>query len=71
MQLRCKHKDRLENKEVFTSAWKQLTDTERERVEPLEAWKLGMFQQKVVLTFICNKCGRLKTQTEKSANGPS
>jgi len=60
MQLRCKHKERLENKEVFPSAWETMSETERERIEP-ERW---MFERKVVLTFICSECGRRQTQVD-------
>jgi hypothetical protein len=66
MQLRCKHKERLENKEVFPSPWEQMSESGRERVEPLP-W---MFRKKVVLTFICNECGRRRTQADQSMEGP-
>lgn len=62
MQLGCKHKDRLENKEIFASPWEQMSEAERKRAKPAP-W---MFRHKVVLTFICSECGRMKTQTEKS-----
>jgi len=72
MQLRCKHKERLENKEIFPSVWEQMTPEERARLleivqaEPAE-W---MFRRKVVMTYICNECGRRQTQTEQSMEEP-
>lgn len=66
MELRCKHKDRLENKEIVTSFWDKLTPEERQRIAPLP-W---MDRREIILTFICNKCGRHKTQKIKTMEGP-
>ena len=64
-QFRCKHKERIENKEVHSPAWEQMSDAEHERVEPAP-W---MFARRVDIMLICTKCGRRKTVTSESSPG--
>ena len=64
-QIRCKHKERIENKEVHLSAWEQMSKVERERAEPAP-W---MFARKVDIMLICTRCGRRKTVTSESSVG--
>ena len=53
----CKHDWRIENKDVLDSAWEQLPEAERQTLAPAP-W---MFAQTVATTYICNKCGEVKT----------
>ena len=64
----CKHKERIEDKAIFSSAWEQMTETERERLFDIGAEKLldplvieQLHRQRVVITFLCTECGKHRT----------
>lgn len=74
-QFRCKHKERIENKEVHPSAWEQMSEAERERLFEVGGEKMldplvieQLHRRKVDIMLICSECGRRKTVTSESSS---
>ncbi len=68
----CKHKERIEDKATFPSAWQQMTEAERARLIEVCGEKLldpavteQLYKGKVIITFLCTECGKHRTVVKK------
>ncbi len=64
----CKHKERIEDRAEFPSAWEQMTPDEHVRLIEVSGEKLldplviaQLHKRKVVITFLCTECGKHRT----------
>ncbi len=69
-QIRCKHKWRVLNKEVFSSFWEQLSPDERMKMIEVLVGDIPerMINKKIESTLVCDTCGKRDRQTVESTS---